>query len=57
MAQNSIKEMVEQMTAMYNILQAAEKGNDDPKKEKGKRHQRKQKPLHQRGPPNSMHPK
>ena len=56
MAQQSIKQMSEQMTAMYNNLQAAEKENDDPNKEKGQRHQRGKKPVHQSGPQKPMHP-
>ena len=34
MAQQSIKQMLEHMTAMYNNLQDAEKDNDDPNKYK-----------------------
>ena len=35
MAHQSIKQMSEQMMAMYNSVQAAEKENVDPNKEKG----------------------
>ena len=40
MVQQSIKQMAEQITAMYNNLQAGEKENDDPNKEKVQCHQR-----------------
>ena len=55
MAQQSIKQMAEQTTAMYNNIQEVEKENDYPNKEKGKRHQIKQNPVYQRGPKNPMH--
>ena len=41
MAQQSIKQMAEQMAAVYNNLQAAENDNTDPNKKKWQRHQRK----------------
>ena len=46
MAQQSILKMVDQMIAMYNNIQAAEKENDDPNKDKGQHHQRGKIPLH-----------
>ena len=46
MAQQSIKQMAEYMTGMYNNQQASEKENADPKKEKEQRHQRGKKPVH-----------
>ena len=55
MAQQSIKQMAEQMKEMYNNIQAVEKENDDPKKEKVQHHQRKQNLVHQGGPPKPMH--
>ena len=41
MTQQSIKQMAEQMTEMYNNIQVAEKYNVDPNKDKGQRHERK----------------
>ena len=57
MAQQSIKKIAEQMTMVYNNLQAEEKENDNPDEKKGKLNQRKQKPVHQIGTPTPMHPK
>ena len=54
MAQQSIKQMAEQMKLMYNNLQAEEKDTDKPNKEKGQRHQRWKNPMHQRGPEKPM---
>ena len=51
MEQHSIKQMKEQMKEMYNDIQATEKENDNPDKEKVQLHQKKQNPMHQRGPP------
>ena len=45
------------MTVMYNIVQAEEKDNFDPNKEKGCHHQIKQKTIHQKGPTKTMHPR
>ena len=41
MAQQSMKQIAEQMMVMYNIVQAKEKENDDHNKEKGRRRQMK----------------
>ena len=57
MAQQSIKKMADHMTSMYSNLQAAEKKNYNPNKDKEQLHQRKQNPVHQRGPQKPMHRK
>ena len=45
------------MTEKYNILQAAKKDNANPKIEKGRRHKRRQKPMHPKVTENNMNQK